>query len=154
MERPPSLKLILKVGGGNCSTPEHGSSESPVYGVQPENLGLLLDYPEKHKKSKKEKRKKEKRHKHHKEMRKHRDEPGNGDDDGDESSQKDMSINEDNVKYRELMMKYSTLMGGSSQYQERMMQYSALMDGSSPGQPIAMKSPPLKKLDVKILFEG
>lgn len=115
LERPPSLKLILKVGGGNCSTPEHGSSESPVYGVQPENLGLLLDYPEKHKKSKKKKRKKEKRHKHHKEKRRHRDEPENGDEDlGDESSQEDMSINDDSAQYQEHVLKYAGPLGSHS----------------------------------------
>lgn len=31
LERPPGLKLILKVGGSN-STPEHGS-DSPAYGI-------------------------------------------------------------------------------------------------------------------------
>lgn len=117
LDRPPSLKLILKVGGGNCSTPEHGSNESPVYGVQPENLGLLIDYPEKHKKSKKKKRRKEKRHKHHKEKRRHRDEEQeNGDEinDGDDSSQEDMSINEDSGQYQEHIMKYSTLLNANS----------------------------------------
>lgn len=117
LDRPPSLKLILKVGGGNCSTPEHGSGESPVYGVQPENLGLLLDYPEKHKKSKKKKRKKEKKHRHHKEKRRHREEgTENGDDaaDGDESSQEDMSMNEDSGQYQDHLMKYSTLLNANS----------------------------------------
>lgn len=134
MDRPPSLKLILKVGGGNCSTPEHGSGESPVYGVQPENLGLLLDYPEKHKKSKKKKRKKEKRHKHHKEKRRHRDEePENGEYAGDESSQGDMSINDDSVQYQEHMMKYSALLNVNS---PQTMSKLAL--------PLTMKSPHLE----------
>lgn len=118
LDRPPSLKLILKVGGGSCSTPEHGSGESPVYGVQPENLGLLLDYPEKHKKSKKKKRKKDKKHRHHKEKRRHRDEANeNGDDavDGDESSQEDISMNEDSgQQYQDHMAKLSTLLNANS----------------------------------------
>lgn len=118
LERPPSLKLILKVGGGNSSTPEYGSSESPVYGVQPDNIGLTVDYPERHKKSKKKKKKKdrEKKHKHHKEKRRNRDESGDercdamggGDGGGsggggrgiDESSQEDFSVNEDSAQYQ------------------------------------------------------
>lgn len=110
LERPPSLKLILKVGGGNSSTPEYGSSESPVYGVQPENLGLLMDYPERHKKSKKKKKKKdrEKKHKHHKEKRRNRDDSadercdnvGGGTNDGEDSSQEDFSVNEDSAQFQ------------------------------------------------------
>lgn len=110
LERPPSLKLILKVGGGNSSTPEYGSSESPVYGVQPENLGLLVDYPERHKKSKKKKKKKdrEKKHKHHKEKRRNRDDSadercdnvGGGTNDGEDSSQEDFSVNEDSAQFQ------------------------------------------------------
>lgn len=109
LERPPSLKLILKVGGGNSSTPEYGSSESPVYGVQPENLGLLMDYPERHKKSKKKKKKKdrEKKHKHHKEKRRNRDDSNDrgeanensGRNECDESSQEDFSVNDDSSQY-------------------------------------------------------
>lgn len=115
LERPPSLKLILKVGGGNSSTPEYGSSESPVYGVQPENLGLLMDYPERHKKSKKKKKKKdrEKKHKHHKEKRRNRDESdergGGGTGELDDSSQEDFSVNEDSAQFQnENMMKYNS----------------------------------------------
>lgn len=112
LERPPSLKLILKVGGGNSSTPEYGSSESPVYGVQPENLGLTVDYPERHKKSKKKKKKKdrEKKHKHHKEKRRNRDDSadercdnvggGGGTNDGEDSSQEDFSVNEDSAQFQ------------------------------------------------------
>lgn len=103
LERPPSLKLILKVGGGSSSTPEYNSSESPVYGVQPENLGLLMDYPERHKKSKKKKKKKdrEKKHKHHKEKRRHRDESRDRtENEQDESSQEDFSINEDSAQFQ------------------------------------------------------
>lgn len=110
LERPPSLKLILKVGGGNSSTPEYGSSESPVYGVQPENLGLMVDYPERHKKSKKKKKKKdrEKKHKHHKEKRRNRDDSadercdnvGGGTNDGEDSSQEDFSVNEDSAQFQ------------------------------------------------------
>lgn len=104
------MKLILKVGGGNSSTPEYGSSESPVYGVQPENLGLLMDYPERHKKSKKKKKKKdrEKKHKHHKEKRRNRDDSadercdnvGGGTNDGEDSSQEDFSVNEDSAQFQ------------------------------------------------------
>lgn len=106
LERPPSLKLILKVGTGNSSTPEYASSESPpVYGgIQPETLGLLMDYPERHKKSKKKKKKKdrEKKHKHHKEKRRHRDESNTErtENEHDESSQEDFSINEDSAQFQ------------------------------------------------------
>lgn len=131
------MKLILKVGGGSCSTPEHGSSESPVYGVQPENLGLLLDYPEKHKKSKKKKKKKdrEKKHKHHKEKRRRRDETENGDEDGaDESSQEDMSINDDSGQYQEHMLKYASLSVNSP----------SMASVSRPTIPLPLKSPNLE----------
>lgn len=74
-ERPPSLKLILKVNG----TPEYGSSDSP-YNIHQQSSSLLLEpshseHSEKHKKSKKKKKKKdrEKRHKTHKKDR-HRSE--------------------------------------------------------------------------------
>lgn len=73
-ERPPSLKLILKVNG----TPEYGSSDSP-YNIHQQSSSMLLEpshseHSEKHKKSKKKKKKKdrEKRHKHHKKERHHR----------------------------------------------------------------------------------
>lgn len=69
MDRPPSLKLILKVAGSS-STPEH--VESSDYGAPPESMDYGVEYFEKHKKSKKKKKKKdrEKRHhKHHKEKR-------------------------------------------------------------------------------------
>lgn len=86
LERPPSLKLILKVGG-NSSTPEHGS-DSPAYGIHQDSVDNSGgDYPEKHKKSKKKKKKKdrEKRHKHHhKEKRRHRDDSSQ---EGEDSSQ-------------------------------------------------------------------
>lgn len=95
-ERPPSLKLILKVNG----TPEYGSSDSP-YNVHHEQSSLSLEPPhsehsEKHKKSKKKKKKKdrEKRHKHHKKDRHNRRDSSVEDgtttmllDDDDESSQ-------------------------------------------------------------------
>lgn len=100
LERPPSLKLILRVGRDNSSTPEHGSNDSPVYGVQPENLGLALDYPERHKKSKKKKKKKKKEKKHkHKERSRSRDDLDNiGYDD---SSQEQMSINDDSMQFNQ-----------------------------------------------------
>uniref|UniRef100_A0A6B2EES2 Putative irf-2-binding protein celtix-1 n=1 Tax=Phlebotomus kandelakii TaxID=1109342 RepID=A0A6B2EES2_9DIPT len=85
--RPPSLKLILKVGSN--STPEYGN-DSPAYGVQ--NDQYLQELHERHKKSKKKKKKKdrEKKHKHHhKEKRRHRD----------DSSFDDMSIGEDSRGY-------------------------------------------------------
>lgn len=71
LERPTGLKLILKVGSN--STPEHGSGDSPAYGVEMGGMGTSGmfgggdDYPERHKKSKKKKKKKdrEKKHKHH-----------------------------------------------------------------------------------------
>lgn len=90
--------MILKVGRGNSSTPEHGSSESPVYGVQPENLGLALDYPERHKKSKKKKKKKDKKYKH-KDKRKSRDELECIV--FDDSSQEDMSVNDDSAQFNQ-----------------------------------------------------
>lgn len=71
LERPPSLKLILKVSG----TPEYGSSDSPYQINMPEkSYEHSHDHSEKHKKSKKKKKKKdrEKRHKHHKKDRHNR----------------------------------------------------------------------------------
>nr|XP_040236392.2 bromodomain-containing protein 7 [Anopheles coluzzii] len=78
LDRPPSLKLILKVSG-NSSTPEHGN-DSPAYGIQSDGGSTLFtstsggDYPERHKKSKKKKKKKdrEKKHKHHHKEKRHR----------------------------------------------------------------------------------
>ncbi|KAL7029441.1 hypothetical protein ACKWTF_006245 [Chironomus riparius] len=70
-ERPPSLKLILKVSG----TPEYGSSNSPYQINMPDkSYEHSQDHSEKHKKSKKKKKKKdrEKRHKHHKKERHNR----------------------------------------------------------------------------------
>lgn len=92
LDRPPSLKLILKVSGNN-STPEHGN-DSPAYGIQQDasNPAFSGEYSgERHKKSKKKKKKKdrEKKHKHHKEKRRHRDDSSQEDFNsvGDESSQ-------------------------------------------------------------------
>lgn len=106
LERPPSLKLILKVGG-NSSTPEHGS-DSPAYGIHQDSVDNSGgDYPEKHKKSKKKKKKKdrEKRHKHHhKEKRRHRD----------DSSQEDMSIGEDSSQLRETIQRYANISAANS----------------------------------------
>lgn len=103
------MKLILKVGGGgNSSTPEHGSGDSPAsYGVHHNSSmhhhhhhqhgGDSADFSgeysgEKHKKSKKKKKKKdrEKRHKHQKEKRRN------------DSSQEDMSIGEDSQQQQQL----------------------------------------------------
>lgn len=73
VERPPSLKLILKVAGSS-STPEY-VEQSSDYGAPPESMDYGVEYFEKHKKSKKKKKKKdrEKRHKHHKEKRRRED---------------------------------------------------------------------------------
>lgn len=119
MEKPPSLKLILKVGNAS-STPEYGSSDqsSSVYGgVQPESLGLLMDYPERHKKPKKKKKKKdrEKKHKHHKEKRRHCDESQERtENEIDESTQDDFSINEDSAQFQsDSTMKYNQIFSDS-----------------------------------------
>lgn len=124
MERPPSLKLILKVATGNSSTPEYASSESPpVYGgMQPDSLGLLMDYPERHKKSKKKKKKKdrEKKHKHHKEKRRHREESNAeehaaDENELDETSQENFSINEDSVQFQsDSTLRYNPLLSDSA----------------------------------------
>lgn len=120
LERPPSLKLILKVGTGSSSTPEYASSESPpVYGgIQPESLGLLMDYPERHKKSKKKKKKKdrEKKHKHHKEKRRHHDESRERtENEQDESSQEDFSINEDSAQFQsDSTLRYNPVLSDSA----------------------------------------
>ena len=118
LERPPSLKLILKVGG-NSSTPEHGS-DSPAYGIHSDQQDFSGEYSEKHKKSKKKKKKKdrEKRHKHHhKEKRRQRD----------DSSQEDMSIGED------------------SQLQESILQYAGMTTTNSlGGSPVTKPMIPMK----------
>lgn len=121
MERPPSLKLILKVATGNSSTPEYASSESPpVYGgIQPDSLGLLVDYPERHKKSKKKKKKKdrEKKHKHHKEKRRHREESNTErtENDNDESSQENFSLNDDSVQFQsDSTLRFNPLLSDSA----------------------------------------
>lgn len=120
LERPPSLKLILKVGGTSNSTPEYASSESPVdlvYGVQADNLGFGVDYPERHKKSKKKKKKKdrEKKHKHHKEKRRHDESRDRTENEQDESSQEDFSINEDSAQFQsDSTLKYNQLLGDSN----------------------------------------
>lgn len=111
MERPTGLKLILKVGSN--STPEHGSGDSPAYGLDMGGLGPSGlfggsdDYPERHKKSKKKKKKKdrEKRHKHHhKEKRRHRE----------DSSQEDFSIGDDTTQFQETMMSFADITTKSS----------------------------------------
>lgn len=100
LERPPGLKLILKVGNNSTpdGTPEHGST--PAYGIS-DNSGIYMsDYPEKHKKSKKKKKKKdrEKKHKHHhKEKRRHH---------RDDSSQEDISIGEDSSHVQENILRF------------------------------------------------
>lgn len=120
LERPPSLKLVLKFGTGNSSTPEYASSESPpVYGgIQPETLGLLMDYPERHKKSKKKKKKKdrEKKHKHHKEKRRHRDESRERtENEQDETSQEDFSLNEDSAQFQsDSTIRYNPVLSDSA----------------------------------------
>lgn len=102
LERPPGLKLILKVGNNSTpdGTPEqHGGT--PAYGIQSDNSGIYMsDYPEKHKKSKKKKKKKdrEKKHKHHhKEKRRHH---------RDDSSQEDVSIGEDSSHVQENILRF------------------------------------------------
>lgn len=83
-DRPPSLKLILKVGG-STGTPEHGS-ESPSQTTMlsqhyQQQLGLNYSVSQGdteydryvgHKKLKKKKKKKDKRHKHHHKDKKRR----------------------------------------------------------------------------------
>lgn len=90
LERPPSLKLILKVNG----TPEYfGTSDSP-YNIHQQSSSLVLEpnhseHSEKHKKSKKKKKKKdrEKRHKHHKKDRHYNEDATDMMDDEDSSQQ-------------------------------------------------------------------
>ncbi|XP_059489353.1 bromodomain-containing protein 7 [Neocloeon triangulifer] len=106
--KPPALKLILKVGGG-CSTPEHSDSPGPSLGtfggLDPDEssaslLGVSpLDITSdgtKHKKAKKKKKKKEKdrdrhekKHKHHHKEKKKRPR--------EESSQDDISLGDDSA---------------------------------------------------------
>ncbi|XP_065332876.1 bromodomain-containing protein 7 isoform X2 [Cloeon dipterum] len=103
-DKPPALKLILKVGGG-CSTPEHSDSPGPsgtfsaldpdesstsLLGVSPLDV---TGESTKHKKAKKKKKKKEKdrdrhekKHKHH-----HKKRPR------EESSQDDVSLGDDST---------------------------------------------------------
>jgi len=83
-DKPPSLKLILKVGG-STGTPEHGS-ESPSQATMlsqhyQQQLGLNYSVSQGdteydryigHKKLKKKKKKKDKRHKHHHKDKKRR----------------------------------------------------------------------------------
>uniref|UniRef100_U5EPR5 Putative irf-2-binding protein celtix-1 n=1 Tax=Corethrella appendiculata TaxID=1370023 RepID=U5EPR5_9DIPT len=112
LNRPPSLKLILKVSG-NSSTPEH-SNNSPAYGVSEAGGGLVANAftgeysgAERHKKSKKKKKKKdrEKKHKHHKEKRRHRD----------DSSQEDFSIGDESQPVPEMnTMFYTSLTTSNS----------------------------------------
>lgn len=82
-DRPPGLKLILKVGGQN--TPEHNAEWPFPSGVLTDGQEALRSH---HKKSKKKKKKKdrnkdrEKKHKHHhKEKRRRKEEPGGDVDD-------------------------------------------------------------------------
>uniref|UniRef100_A0AAG5D7R6 Bromo domain-containing protein n=1 Tax=Anopheles atroparvus TaxID=41427 RepID=A0AAG5D7R6_ANOAO len=97
VDRPPSLKLILKVSG-NSSTPEHGN-DSPAYGIQSDGGSTLFtssgDYPERHKKSKKKKKKKdrEKKHKHHHKEKRHRHRADDTSHDGEEDEEEEEDFN-------------------------------------------------------------
>ncbi|XP_049548455.1 bromodomain-containing protein 7 [Anopheles darlingi] len=98
LDRPPSLKLILKVSG-NSSTPEHGN-DSPAYGIQSDGGSTTLftsssDYPERHKKSKKKKKKKdrEKKHKHHHKEKRHRHRGGDDTSHADEDDEEEEDFN-------------------------------------------------------------
>ncbi|XP_058126103.1 bromodomain-containing protein 7 [Anopheles ziemanni] len=97
VDRPPSLKLILKVSG-NSSTPEHGN-DSPAYGIQSDGGSTLFtssgDYPERHKKSKKKKKKKdrEKKHKHHHKEKRHRHRGDDTSHDGEEDEEEEEDFN-------------------------------------------------------------
>lgn len=141
------MKLILKVGTGNSSTPEYASSESPpVYGgIQPESLGLLMDYPERHKKSKKKKKKKdrEKKHKHHKEKRRHRDESRERtENEHDESSQEDFSINEDSAQFQsDSTLRYNPVLSDSASPASNSISRTPLMS-------LPLKSPLLDPLAI------
>ncbi|CAO1395505.1 unnamed protein product [Diamesa tonsa] len=108
-DRPPSLKLILKVSG----TPEYGSADSPynIKTEQPEGTPTEREYSEKHKKSKKKKKKKEKdrekRHKHHKDKHRHKS----------HSSQEDLTLEDDEESSQlaaENAMYYSTMSTSSN----------------------------------------
>jgi bromodomain-containing protein 7/9 len=99
-DKPPALKLILKVGG-NCGTPEHGGGESPSQTTMlsqhyQQQLGFNysvtggeqeFDRYLGHKKLKKKKKKKDKRHKHHHKDKKRKREESSQESvgDGDES---------------------------------------------------------------------
>ena len=109
LDRPPSLKLILKVNG----TPEYGSVDSPynIKTEQPEGTPTEREYSEKHKKSKKKKKKKEKdrekRHKHHKDKHRHKS----------HSSQEDLTLEDDEESSQlaaENAMYYSTMSTSSN----------------------------------------
>lgn len=96
MDRPSSLKLILKVGGSNdgIDSPDNSTGRLPYNHND--------DFINKPKKSKKKKKKKdrEKRHKHHKEKR-HRHSR-------DDSSQEDISFGDDNsITLQESILHYS-----------------------------------------------
>ncbi|XP_008208464.3 bromodomain-containing protein 7 isoform X1 [Nasonia vitripennis] len=99
-EKPPALKLILKVGG-SCGTPEHVGGDSPGQGAMlsqhyQQQLGFNYsvtggegEYDRflGHKKLKKKKKKKDKRHKHHHKDKKRKREESSQESvgDGDES---------------------------------------------------------------------
>lgn len=99
-EKPPALKLILKVGG-SCGTPEHGGGDSPSQAAMlsqhyQQQLGFNYsvtpgegeyDRYLAHKKLKKKKKKKDKRHKHHHKDKKRKREESSQESvgDGDES---------------------------------------------------------------------
>ncbi|KAK0163989.1 hypothetical protein PV328_002664 [Microctonus aethiopoides] len=83
-DKPPTLKLILKVGG-NSGTPEYGGespNQSAMLSQQYQQLGINYSvtqseteydrYLSVHKKMKKKKKKKDKRHKHHHKDKKRR----------------------------------------------------------------------------------
>ncbi|KAF4520325.1 hypothetical protein B566_EDAN004385 [Ephemera danica] len=127
-DKPPALKLILKVGGGSSSTPEHSDSPVPPVGSGPsgtlsgnsysvatledESSASLLGISPldvsgeggKHKKAKKKKKKKdrekhERKHKHHHKERRKRPR--------EESSQDDISLGDDSTS--EVPAKKATL---------------------------------------------
>ena len=109
LDRPPSLKLILKVNG----TPEYGSVDSPynIKTEQTDGTPTEREYSEKHKKSKKKKKKKEKdrekRHKHHKDKHRHKS----------HSSQEDLTLEDDEESSQvaaENAMYYSTMSTSSN----------------------------------------
>lgn len=95
-DRPPGLKLILKVG--SQTTPEHNTDWTYPPGYNPE--GGQDATRSHHKKSKKKKKKKdknkdrEKKHKHHHKDKKRRKEESNGD--GEELKEDDSNKDEIN----------------------------------------------------------